>query len=47
MTLKATVMVIGLFFFSWLHATHFDNTELKMIGEVAGLGAIVLKFFPN
>jgi hypothetical protein len=44
---KATVMISGLFFFSWLHATHFDSTEVKMIAEVAALGAIVVKLFPD
>jgi len=44
---KSIVMVGGLFFFSWLHATHFDSTEMKMIAEVAALGAIVVRLFPD
>lgn len=46
-TIKLATMVFGLFFFSWINATHFDATEMKMIGEVAALGAIVFKFFPD
>lgn len=45
--IKGVVMIGGLFFFSWLHATHFDSTEMKMIAEVATLGAIVFKLFPD
>lgn len=27
--------LVGLVFFSWLNATQFDQTELKMLGEFA------------
>lgn len=47
LAIKASVIILGLFYFSWLHATHFDSTEMKMIAEVAGLAVVVLKFFPD
>lgn len=44
-SLKAAVwplgMLIGLVFFSWLNSTHFDQTELRMLAEVAAYWKIL------
>lgn len=31
----------GLIFFAWLNASHFDQTELKMLGEFAAYWKIL------
>jgi hypothetical protein len=35
--------LIGLFVFSYINSTKFDQTELKMLGEFAGYWALLSK----
>lgn len=44
---RMAIMFIGVTGVLWLNSTHFDQTEMKALGEIAGLWAGLTKLMPT